>query len=73
MSCTLRKSLAAVGLLLLDHLGGERQQVAVDLDFHEFAAVAGRGEFAKIHLARRKAGENVEADAGGRATATARG
>ena len=54
-----------IGFLLLDQLGGEREQVAVDLDFHEFAAVTGRGEFAKIHLARRRIGENVQADAGG--------
>jgi hypothetical protein len=33
--------------------------------FHEFTAVAGRGEFAKIHLAGRRISENVEADAGG--------
>ena len=31
---------------------------------HEFTAPIGHGEFAKIHLARRKTGENVAADAG---------
>jgi len=48
-----------VGLLLLHQLCGEREQVAVHLDFHEFTAVAGHGKFSEIHLAGRRLGENV--------------
>jgi hypothetical protein len=53
------QELGGVGLLLLHQLGGEGEQVAVHLDFHEFTAVAGHGEFAEIHLAGRRLGENV--------------
>ena len=54
-----------IGLLLLHEPGGEGEQVAVHLDFHEFTAVAGHGEFAKIHLAGRRIGKNVQTDTGG--------
>ena len=42
------------GLLFFDELGGERQQVALDLDSHEFAAIVEQGRVFQNHLARRE-------------------